>query len=332
MKKIMVLAVTLCIIATVAFAGGQGQGSSGQYELKISHVLPTNEPIHEALVMMGERIIERTQGAVNVQVYPNSELGNNKDNLEQIRQGANIIAIADPGYMADYVPDYGIMNGPFLYPDYTWIAKLADTAWHSEMLEQSKERGFKILAMDWYFGGRHIISDEILRTPQDLSAKGMKVRVPPNKMWIETIKAMGGAPTTLQWSEVYSGLSQGVVDAAEAPLSTIYGSKLQESKKRIALTGHFRAIVGLIMSEKYFSSMPVDLQQIVQEEVDNAGVMATTMVAESESEWQKKLEAEGVTFNEVNIKAFQDACSSVYKQFPDWTPGLYDRIKTELGN
>jgi TRAP-type transport system periplasmic protein len=331
MKKILSLCMVILLLSTLLFAGGTAEGGAEKFVLKVSHVLPTSEPIHQALVMMAERIIDRTEGIVDVQVYPNSELGNNKDNLEQIRQGANIIAIADPGYLADYVIDYGIMNGPFLYSDYTEIAKLADSKWHAEMVAQCSEKGLKVLAMDWYFGSRNIISNEIIKTPQDIKSKGMKVRVPPNKMWIETIKAMGGAPTTLQWSEVYSGLAQGVVDAAEAPLSTIYGSKLQESKNRIALTGHFKAIVGLTMSQAYFDKMPSDIQQIVQEEVDRAGIEATKMVADSESEWQKKLEADGVTFNTVDVAAFQDACASVYTQFPDWTPGLYDRIKKEMG-
>ena len=331
MKKFLCLFLITLLFSGLLFSAGSSEsGASKKYVLKVSHVLPTNEPLHKALVTMAERIMERAGDAIEVQIYPNSELGNNKDNLEQIRQGANIIALVDPGYMADYVPDYGIMNGPFLFADYTEIPKLADSAWHSEMKAACEEKGFKVLAMGWYFGARSIISDESIKSPQDISAKGMKVRVPPNKMWIETIKAMGGAPTTLQWSEVYSGLAQGVVDAAEAPLSTIYGSKLYESKSRISLTRHFIAVSGLIMSDDLFNSMPAELQVIVEEEVSKAGVEATTMVADSESEWQKKLEAEGVVFNNVNTAAFQEACASVYNQFPAWSPGLYDRIKNEM--
>ena len=330
MKKVMVLLVALSLIAPALFANGNQEGGDKKV-LKIAHVLPTSEPTHEVLLEVAEKIMSESGGSIEVQVYPNSELGNNKDNLEQIRRGANIIAIADPGYMADYVTDYGIMNGPFLYKDYTEIQDLADTPWHAEMVKQSAEKGIKILSMSWYFGARSIISDEVIKTPGDLVEKGMKVRVPPNKMWIETIKAMGGAPTTLQWSEVYSGLSQGVVDAAEAPLSTIYGSKLYESKKNIALTRHFTAIVGCEMSQEYFDSMTTEQQKIVEDAFNWGREEASKRVANSESEWQKKLEAEGVVFNDVDVKAFQDACASVYTQFPDWTPGLYDRIMKEMG-
>jgi len=331
MRKTPILILLLLCPTFLVFSGGQKEGSAPaqkKAELKISHVLPTNESIHEVLVEMADAIKARSKGSFDVQVYPNSQLGNNKDNLEQAKRGANIVVIADPGYMSDYVPDYSIMNGPFLYKDYKGIQKLAASSWHKEMMRQSSEKGIKVLAMDWYFGSRHIISGKVIKTPADV--KGLKVRVPPNKVWIETIKAIGGSPTVLQWSEVYTGISTGVVDAAEAPLSTIFGSKLQEVKKNISLTGHFKAIVGLEMSQKIFDGLSDEHKTILTEEVKKHGLIATERVAAKEAEWQKKLEAAGVKFNEVDNAAFEKAGESFYTQFPEWTPGLYDKIKKAL--
>jgi tripartite ATP-independent transporter DctP family solute receptor len=333
MKKELILLMIMVIIITIPiFSGGQkeisGEVQEKKVEIKISHVLSTTETIHEVLVEMAAAIKSRSNGSIEMPVFPNSQLGNNKDNLEQARRGANILTIADPGYVGDYVPDYSIMNGPFLYKDYKGIQKLAASSWHQEMVKQAAEKGIKVLAMDWYFGSRHIISGKVIRTPADL--KGMKVRVPPNKVWIETIKSMGGSPTVLQWSEVYSGLAQGVVDAAEAPLSSLYGSKLYESRKNIALTGHFKAIVGLEMSQKLFDSLSKAQQEIILDEVKKHGIKATERVANSEIEWRKKLESVGVVFNEVDVAAFEKACESFYKQFPEWSPGLYERIRKIL--
>lgn len=351
MKKSKVLALLISLVMVVSVLSGCGSKPAEQSKpaeskpaqsqaeqkaepkvekkvLKISHVLPTTEPIHLELVNMAQRINKRSNGSLEVQVYPNSELGNNKDNLEQAVRGANIITVADPGYVGDYVPDYPVMNGPFLYDDYKLMQKLAASDWHQEMVKASAAKGIKILAMDWYFGARHLISGKVVTKPEDL--KGMKVRVPPNKVWIETIKAMGGNPTTLQWAEVYSGLSQGVVDAAEAPLSTLFGSKLYEAKKNVALTGHFKAIVGLQMSQKYFDSLSDEQKKIITEEVKASGIAASEAVAKSEEEWKKKMEAQGVKFNEVDTAAFKKACEVVYKQFPEWSPGLYDKVKAIL--
>jgi TRAP-type C4-dicarboxylate transport system substrate-binding protein len=243
-------------------------------------------------------------------------------------RGANICVVTDTAYIADYVPDYSIMNGPFLYNDYTYIQKLADSDWHKEMMAACSKQGIKILSMNWYFGSRYIISDRVIKTPADMT--GLKIRVPQNKMWIETLTAMGGNPTGLDLSEVYSGLAQGVIDAAEAPLSTIFGHKWYEVKKKFAATGHFRAFLGLEMSQEFFNTFSPSTQTILMEEAETGGKTCSKLTAQTESEWQKKLEAAGAVFNDVDIKAFQDACAVVYTKFPEWSPGLYERIKKEL--
>jgi TRAP-type C4-dicarboxylate transport system substrate-binding protein len=236
--------------------------------------------------------------------------------------------VTDTAYIADYVPDYSIMNGPFLYNDYTYIQKLADSGWHKEMITACSKQGIKILAMNWYFGSRYIISDRVIKAPSDMT--GLKIRVPQNKMWIETLAAMGGNPTGLDLSEVYSGLAQGVIDAAEAPLSTIFGHKWYEVKKKFAATGHFRAFLGLEMSQVFFDTLSAAAQAVLTEEAENSGKICSKLTAQTESDWQKKLEEAGAVFNDVDIKAFQDACAVVYTKFPEWSPGLYDKIKKEL--
>lgn len=300
-----VLAALFCLAAGQVMA----------LELKISHVLPTNETVHEMLLEMGKELETKSNGFFKVNVYANSELGNNKDNLEQIRRGANIVGILDAGFLADYVPAYGAFGGPFLFKDWKELANLGKSPWHQKLTQEVAAKGVKVLSMDWFFGRRSIISGKKIVTPADLA--GMKVRVPPNKVWIDTITAMGGSPTVLQWSEVYSALSQKVIDAAEAPLSTIYGSKLQEVHKNISLTNHFTAHTGLVMSQKIWDSIPAEHQKLLQEEVDKWGVKCSARTAEREGEWRKKLESEGVVFNDVDLDAFSKACAVVYEN-PAW--------------
>lgn len=310
--------------------GGQNQqgGPAEPIVLKVSHNLATSETIHVELEKLAERLNEKSEGRLEVQIYPGAQLGNSKDGLEQAMRGSNVVVVTDTAYIADYVPDYSIMNGPFLYDDYTEILKLADSQWHEEIMAATAEQGIKILSMNWYFGSRYLISGKVVEKPEDL--KGMKVRVPQNKMWVETLSAMGSNPTQLDLSEVYSGLSQGVVDAAEAPLSTIYGNNWHEVKKHIAATGHFRAFLGLEMSQTLFDSMPADLQTMLVEEVKLAGEETSRIVAQSEEEWMAKLEAEGAIFNDVDVEAFKQATEVVYTKFPEWSDGLFERIKGEL--
>ena len=144
---------------------------------------------------------------------------------------------------------------------------------------------------------------------------------------------MGARPTQLAWAEVYSGLSAGVVDGAEAPLPSIYGAKLHEVKKVISLTGHFKGFTGLVMNADYFAALPADIQQVLNEEAVSAGVFMTNLMLDSEEEWIEKLEGEGVVFNrDVDVAAFQEKTAIVYEQFPDWSEGLYDKIREILDN
>jgi hypothetical protein len=117
-----------------------------------------------------------------------------------------------------------------------------------------------LLALNWYRAAAS--------SPPAPAIREMKARKssPPNIMWKETIQAMGGAPTPLEWAEVYTGLAQKVVDAAEAPLSTLLGSRLYEVAKVITLTAHFKAITGMVIGEKFFQGLPPNVQKILEEE------------------------------------------------------------------
>ena len=274
--------------------------------LKLNHVQSNTDPVQEAFLELADMVKERSGGSIEIQVYANSELGSNKDNLEQVANGASIIAVGDTGFLADYVPDIGIMNGPFLYGSYEDLLKLTDSQWYGQMEDACSEQGIKLLAMNWYFGERHIISKKPINTPADM--KGLKVR----------------------WSEVYSALDQGVVDAAEAPLATIYTSKLQEAAKNIAMTGHFTGIIGLEMSQGVWDSMSAGQQAVMEECIKEVGESYSNSVIASEKDWRAKLEAEGVVFTDVDREPFKEACAGVYSKFPEWSDGLYETIEASM--
>jgi TRAP-type transport system periplasmic protein len=150
-------------------------------------------------------------------------------------------------------------------------------------------------------------------------------------MWIETFKAMGARPATVNWSEVYSALQQNVVQAAEAPLGSLYGSKLFETRKTISMTSHFIAWVTFTMSNDYFKRLPKDVQTVLLEEGKKSGDYMTKLTMDMEKDYIEKLKAQGVTFvTDVDKAAFQKATASVYNAFPKWTPGLHEKIEAIL--
>jgi len=323
--KSLPAAFTIAIAGLFALNGASAQ----EIKIKFAHSLSTTEPAHLAAEYFAKNVAARTGGKVQISVFPAEQLGSGKDVNEMIRQGANVMNITDPGYLSDFVPDVGVLNGPYLIKTPQDYDKLLASSWFKGIEKKLEAAGFKLIMANGFFGQRHLISDKAVRKPEDIA--GMTVRVPPNTMWIETFKAMGARPTTVQWSEVYNALSQNVVQAAEAPLGSLWGSKLQETRKVISMTGHFTAFTMWPINASYFNKLPKDVQQILIEEGAKGGAEMTRLTLATQDDYVAKLKASGVTFvNDVDVPAFQKATASVYTVFPKWSPGLRETVLSNL--
>lgn len=317
--------VAVALASLVVASGAAAQ----DIKIRFAHSLSTTEPAHLAAEFFAKNVAARTNGKVQIQVFPAEQLGSGKDVNEMIRQGANVMNITDPGYLSDFVPDIGVLNGPYLIKTPQEYDKLLASAWFKDIEKKLEAAGFKLVMANGYFGQRHVIASKPVRKPEDMA--GMTVRVPPNTMWIETFKAMGGRPTTVQWSEVYNALSQNVVEAAEAPLGSLWGSKLQETRKVISLTGHFTAFVTWPINASYFNKLPKDIQTVLLEEGAKAGAEMTRLTLASQDDYMARFKGAGVTFiSDVDVPAFQKATASVYTAFPKWTPGLRETVLSNL--
>lgn len=324
----MKLVPAVLAAATAALFAVSG-ASAQEIKIRLAHSLSATEPAHKAAEFFAKNVAARTGGKVQITVFPAEQLGSGKDVNEMIRQGANVMNVTDAGYLSDFVPDIGVLNGPYLVKTPQEYEKLLASDWYKDIEKKLEAAGFKLIMANGFFGQRHLIADKPVRKPEDIA--GMTVRVPPNTMWIETFKAMGARPTTVQWSEVYSALSQNVVQGAEAPLGSLWGAKLQEARKFISMTGHFTAFNMWPMNAAYFNKLPKDVQQILLEEGAKAGKEQTRLTLATQDEYMAKFKAAGVTFvTDVDVPAFQKATASVYKVFPKWTPGLRESVLSNL--
>jgi len=324
-RRRTLLAAGAATLAAPAYVRGQGT-----INIRMAHSLSTTEPAHLAALFFAKNVGERTNGRVKIEVFPGEQLGSGKDVNEMIRAGANVMNITDPGYLADFVPDFGILNGPYIVQRHEEFAKLLASEWYADLDRRIQQAGFRLIMSGAFFGNRHMITDKPIRTPADVA--GMTVRVPPNTMWIETFKAMGARPTTVQWSEVYNALSQGVVQAAEAPYGSLWGARLHEVKKVISLTAHFKAITTWPINNGYFNRLPRDVQTVLLEEGAKGGEEQTRLTNAMEADFATRFKAAGVTIVEdVDIAAFQKATVPTYAAFPRWTPNLHATVSRILG-
>lgn len=291
--------------------------------LKMNMVPASTDETFPLWEEFAKQLEDASDGTLKLEVYASETLGKTTDTIESITKGAPILQDSDPSHLSDYVDDFSIFMHPYLFKEPEDIEK----AWKSEegqrMEKELEEKGLKVVTMV-YFGSRHLLSDREVVTRDD--TKGMKIRNAPTKMWNEVSKTLGGNPTNTAWSEVYTALSQGVADGAEAPLSLLYSSKLFETREHISLTGHLVATTSVVMSKEVYDSLPEAAKKAIDEVGSSYPAERATKVLELESEFEKKLEAEGVKFNEIEPESFIEAAAKVSDAFPEWTPGLYDKI------
>ncbi len=297
--------------------------------IRFAHSLSTTEPAHQAAEIFARNVGEKSNGRVVIEVFPGEQLGSGRDVNEMIRQGANVMNITDPGYLSDFVPDVGILNGPYLVDNFDQFDKLLASDWYKGVDAKLKQAGFQMIMQGGYFGARHMIAEAAIRRPAEMA--GMTVRVPPNQMWIETFRSLGARPTTVQWSEIYNALQQNVVQAAEAPYGSLWGARLQEVRKVISTTGHFQAMTGWPINAGYFNRLPAEVRTLLLAEGERARAEMTRLTREQEQGFVDRFKAAGVQIvTEVDINAFREASAATYRAFPRWTPGLHETVRRIL--
>ncbi len=297
-------------------------------KINMSLVFTENELLTQELIKVTDKIRERTEGSVDITVFPGGQLPVYKDNLEQVVNGADWIAVEDLTYPGDYVPDFAALAGPMLYDSYDEYVAMMDTDLVAELTAQLEEKGIKILNADYMFGFRHMITNKDIKSPADL--EGLKIRVPKSQLFISTLQAMGASPTALPFPETYAGVQQGVVDGLEGSILTMYGTKIYEVAKVMSLTKHFLGTVGLYISPQVWDKLSAEQQQIVMEEIEAGAESNNANLVKLDEEYIGKLEEQGVTFVESDTAAFNELTAPVYGEFPEWSEGIHATIMQEL--
>jgi TRAP-type C4-dicarboxylate transport system substrate-binding protein len=344
-KKVLALLVACALVMTM-FTGCAGNSapaepakpdasqaptSENPLVLQLSHVFSKGTPMDTSVVTAAENIEKRTNGAIKIQISPKGILPNGVDGFEQCVRGANFINLYDPSAMADWVPDYVALMGPFLVDTREEFKLLCESETVKEMNKKAEEQNLKVLALPFNFGFRQISSGKIkIQSPADL--KGIKFRVPGSQVFIKTFEALGANPITTPSSEVYNAIQTGLADANESSLADLAQMQMQEVVKYITLSGHFIGTSSAVMSNEVFNKLSEEQQAILIEEFQNAAEVCSQEYAEKEGEARKVFEDAGVEFVEVDKEPFKELTKVVYSQevFPNMSPGIYEKLQEEL--
>ena len=303
LTPLLVFGLLAAVIAAPAHAADQ--------TLSINTALTTSDPLYKGLESFRDAVAERTGGAIEVKLFPNSQLGPDEDVLEQARAGAPVAVVVDGGRLAVFQKEFGVLGAPYLASGYDGMRKVVTSPLFEEWVGKLRDAsGHQVLSFNWWQGERELWTNKPVATPADLS--GIRMRTPGAPVWMETIKAMGATPTPMPFAEVYSALQQNVIDAVEAQLPAGQGAKLPEVTKVLTKTGHINLITGLVTSAAWFDSLTPEQQAILREEALKAGDVASYGTRDSLAAIEADLKAQGMTVTEIDVTPFREATAGVY--------------------
>lgn len=325
--------IFIALLCSVAFLSGCKQDKTGEdfsITLRLSHVFNVNEELAQSIELVADRINKKTNGAVRVLTYPGGQIATYKDGVEMVVRGAHFISVEDPSYIGDYVPEFTALVGPMLYNNFDEYMELIKTPLVKGWLNKVEDKGIKVLSLQYIFGFRNLITDKVIKTPEDLN--GVKLRSPGSKLFIKTLNAMGATATPLPWGETFSALQQGVVDGLEGSEFTNLGTKVYETgKKNVAFTNHFLGTCGVYISTDVWAKIPEKYQKIIEHEFAYEAEQMINTLKSKHAQVIKDLEAQGVAFNHIDRAAFEQRTLSLYDgELPGVTIEMYDQIQAEL--
>ncbi len=331
-SRLMLVLALVLVSSTVLFAAGAKETAAvEEYKLvlRLSHVFSPAEQLSISMDEVAASIFEKTNGAIEIQTFPQAQLPAYKEGVEQVVRGADFISVEDPSFIGDYVPDFKALYAPMLYRSFDEYVDLVRRPVVQEMVAKAEAQGIKILALDYIYGFRNLITDKIIRVPADLS--GMKIRTPGSATYIETLTAMGAIATPLPWGETLSAVQQGVIDGLEGSEFTNIGTRVYETRvKNVATTRHILGTCGVYISTAVWAKIPAQYQTIIQEEFTKGADHMVNLLKSQHAGVVKELESYGVKFNEVDGDAFRKALAPLYVEKTGMTPGVFQAVFAEL--
>ncbi|MDI2099197.1 TRAP transporter substrate-binding protein DctP [Ruicaihuangia caeni] len=305
-------------------AGNGDDAPAETITIRVSSVNPADSIYGKTIDEVAASVNEKSDGALKLEVFHAGQIGTTSDTAQQAASGEDIITFIDAGTASSLGnPDMAILGGPFLFENNDQALKFAQSDVFKEMTETLAEEGnLRVLALNWLDGPRHMWGKNAYPEPTDL--EGVKVRTPPIETWDRTFKPLGAVTTTIENTEAYSALEQGVVEAAEGPVNGTVAQKWHEVAPQLTLTAHFRTFLGYAIGEATWKKLTPELQELLIDEFTAGGEVATERFAEAEKETLDRITSEeGVTVHEANLAAYQKATAGFYDSYGD----LLDRVR-----
>jgi tripartite ATP-independent transporter DctP family solute receptor len=319
-------ATTLLAAALVA------PSAFAQVKLRYAHVGVANAPQTLYADEVAKLVKERTNGRVEIQVFPNSQLGGVGELVDGVKSGAISMGHHDFASLGKIVSSTAVFNTPFVYRDAAHAMRATDPRQSPALQKINQElieKGNMRIVASLFQGTRELTSKEKVLSPKDM--QGKKYRGVPIKLWSSMLTGMGAVATPVEVSELATALATGLVVGQENPLPNIYTLKLYEVQKYVMMTNHMQSVLAVFINEKVYQSIPAADRKIMEDTMMEVGLKTLDWDRDTAAKYRKDLEAKGMVFVEekdgLDVDAFRKAVlAQVNKDFPEWT-GYIEQIR-----
>ena len=295
---------------------------AAEFTYKFANNLPLTHPLNKQGQAAVDRIKAETNGRVEIQIFPSSQLGSDTDTLSQIRAGAVEFFTLSGLILSTLVPAASINGIGFAFPNYDTVWKTMDGELGAYVRGQIDKVGLMGMEKMWDNGFRQMTSStKAIASPADL--KGMKIRVPVSPLWTSMFKAFEASPASINFNEVYSALQTKIVEGQENPLAVIDTAKLYEVQKYCSLTNHMWDGFWLLTNKRVWEGIPEDIRGVIAKNFNMAALAERDDVAKLNAGLQGELTKKGLAFNPTDAAPFRDALKKA---------GFYSEWKGKYGD
>lgn len=329
MKKALIVFVFFCICCTLATASGKAETAPSQERLVLRYAdnQPADYPTTLAAKRLAELVEQRTNGRIQIEVFCDGVLGDERSIIEQLQFGGMDMARVSLSPLAEFVPQLNILQLPYLYRDSEHLWKVLDGEIGDSFLEAAESKGLKGLA--WFDAGARSFytSEKPITRLEDM--KGMTIRVQESQLMVDMIAALGATATQTSYADVYSNLLTGAIDGAENNWPSYEATKHYEVAKYFTLDEHNRIPEMQIISKIVWDKLSPEDQQTLKQAALESAIYERELWAQKEKAAEQKMMDSGtivIHLSEAEKTRFQNAMSAIYKKYGQSSEALVQKI------
>jgi tripartite ATP-independent transporter DctP family solute receptor len=308
---LMTMAIVMLFVVAQVFVKKSPLGD--RHHFLLAHNLAPEHPVHLGMELFAKELLEKSDGRMRVTIYPNGQIGTEKEVLELVQLGAITMTKVSTLSLESFSPLIGILNLPFLFRDRAHYFAVLDSTVGEELLVSSVPQ--RLRGITYYDAGdRSFYAAKPIMTPDDVV--GLKIRVMENATAIRMMQLLGGSPTPMPYGEVYTALQQGVIDGAENNLSALTVNRHGEVSKHYSLVQHIFAPDVLVLSEAAWQSLDTQDQVIVREAAEASKVYQRELWAQKMEQYRKEAtEKLQVKIHTPDRRPFMDKVAPLHSEF-----------------